>query len=235
MALTFIIKLFESDFMRLIKTIRQLGRGLMRLINRAVREQRLFERHPGVIFADDVLVVGADRFFPGKDVFIDRRAYLNCAGGSWNENAGFIKIGDNSEIGPYAVLWGAGGITIGNNVHIGAHVSITAHEARQIPAEQTNVRQPLKFEFAPVVIEDNTLICSGAVIVPGVHIGHHVMIGGGSVVTKDIPPYALAVGCPAKVIRFVNEGPDPNSTAGSIGGWDPLNLPSSGGMPQFRT
>jgi len=213
---------------QLIKTLRQLSRGLTLLINRTIRQQELFDRFPGVIFGDDVLLLGASKFFPGKGVFIDHRAYLNCAGGSWNQHAGFIKVGDNSEIGPYSVLWGAGGITIGTNVHIGAHVSITAHEARQVLPNQTDAWQPLSFEFAPVVIEDHALICSGALIVPGVRIGHHAMIGGGSVVTKDIPPYALAVGCPAKVIRFSNEAPKPDSATDSIvGGWDPLNLPAS--------
>jgi UDP-2-acetamido-3-amino-2,3-dideoxy-glucuronate N-acetyltransferase len=113
-------------------------------------------------------------------------------------------MGDNVEIGPYSVIWGAGGVTIGNNVHVGAHVSITAHEARQIDPARNDVFAPLHFDFAPVVIEDHVLVCSGAQIVPGVRIGHHAMIGGGAVVVDDIPPYALAVGCPARVVRFSN-------------------------------
>ena len=115
-------------------------------------------------------------------------------------------MGDNVEIGPYSVLWGAGGITIGNNVHIGAHVAITAHESRQIEASRTEVFGPLTFDFDPVVIEDHVLICSGTQIIPGVRIGHHAMIGAGAVVISDIPPYALAVGCPARVVRYSNVG-----------------------------
>lgn len=113
-------------------------------------------------------------------------------------------MGDNVEIGPHSVLWGAGGITIGSNVHIGANVNITAHEARQVDPNRTDAMADLEFDFAPVVIEDHVLICSGAQIVPGVRIGHHAMIGGGAVVVGDIPPFALAVGSPARPIRYTN-------------------------------
>lgn len=178
-------------------------RAFRRLIRKAESEVHLHERFPHVRFGDDVLIVGVDKFFPEGDAFLDHRAYLNCAGGDWNNNSGYIRLGQNVEIGPYAALWGAGGITIGNNVHIGAHVSITAHEAKQVQPDSLDVNKPLDMEFDPVVIEDHVLLCSGTVVIPGVRIGHHAMIGGGAVVVGDIPPYALAVGCPARVIRML--------------------------------
>lgn len=180
-------------------------RSVGALVRTAYREQALRERFPGVKMAEGVMIRGESSFEPGKGVFLDRRCYLNCAGGSWSGRRGFIKIGDNSEVGPYSVLWGAGGITIGNNVHIGAHVSITAHEALHVKPDDVDVWKPLDFYFEPVVIDDHTLICSGTVIIPGVHIGHHAMIGGGAIVIDDIPPYALAVGCPARVVRRLRE------------------------------
>ncbi|MBC5824402.1 MAG: acyltransferase [Candidatus Eremiobacteraeota bacterium] len=172
-------------------------------------DRQLRSRFPDIRLAEGVIVKAPHRLFAGKDLLLDVRAYLNCAGGEWNDNSGYIRLGDNVEIGPYSVLWGAGGITMGNDVHIGAHVSITAHEAKQIRPENVDVFKPLDMEFAPVIIEDHVLVCSGSVIIPGVTIGHHAMIGGGAVVTRDIPPYALAVGCPARVIRFSNaeQGP----------------------------
>ncbi|MDQ2680097.1 MAG: acyltransferase [Candidatus Eremiobacteraeota bacterium] len=163
-------------------------------------EGRFRRRHSDAIIADGVLLSGVDRISAGSRLFLDHRAYLNT--GTLNNRGGFIRMGDNVEIGPYAVLWGAGGITIGNNVHIGAHVSITAHEALHMNPERVDVFEPLEFEFAPVVIEDHVLVCSGAQIIPGVRIGHHAMIGGGAVVVRDVPPYALAVGCPARVIKY---------------------------------
>jgi len=176
-------------------------RALGALLRSTYRDQQLRDRFPGVTISEGVIIKGEQSFYPGKAVLLDRRCYLNCVGGDWSGHRGFIKLGDNSEVGPYSVLWGAGGITIGNNVHIGAHVSITAHEAEHVRPDQTDVWRPLDFYFEPVTIEDHTLVCSGAVIVPGVTIGHHSMIGGGAVVTEDIPPYSLAVGCPARVIR----------------------------------
>jgi acetyltransferase-like isoleucine patch superfamily enzyme len=180
-------------------------RALGDLVRQAYRDREMRDRFRSVKFNEGVVIKGPQSFYPGKGVLLDRRCYLNCTGGEWSGKSGFIKIGDNSEVGPYSVLWGAGGITIGNNVHIGAHVSITAHEAEHIRPDQTDVWKPLDFYFEPVVIEDHTLVCSGTVIIPGVTIGHHSMVGGGAVVIGDIPPYSLAVGCPARIVRRLRD------------------------------
>lgn len=174
-------------------------RGVLR---RFVKPNDLRKRFPGVSMAEGVIITGADKFYPGARCSIDVRAYLNCAGGSWNNNSGYIRTGDNCEIGPYSVLWGAGGITLGNNVHLGAHVHITAHESL-VPKQGDDVFKPLDFKFLPVVIEDHVLVSSGAIVIPGVRIGHHTQIGAGSVVTTDIPPYSIAVGSPARVIKTI--------------------------------
>lgn len=178
-------------------TFSYLLRKFRRFLARELSEVAFARRYPDATIAEGVLLYGAGRITAGKKLFLDRRAYLNT--GTLNGGRGYIKMGDNVEIGPYCVFWGAGGIEIGNNVHIGAHVSITAHEALQVPAGRGE--GPLDFEYAPVIIEDCTLVCSGTTIVPGVRIGHHSMIGAGAVVVSDIPPYSLAVGCPARVIR----------------------------------
>ena len=57
------------------------------------------------------------------------------------------------------------------------------------------------FTSGPVIIEDNVWIGEGAMIMPNVHIGKGSIIAANSVVTKDIPPYSIAAGVPAKVIR----------------------------------
>jgi acetyltransferase-like isoleucine patch superfamily enzyme len=54
----------------------------------------------------------------------------------------------------------------------------------------------------PVTIEDDVWIGSNAIILPGVRIGKGSVIGAGSIVTSDIPPYALAYGTPAKVMKY---------------------------------
>jgi acetyltransferase-like isoleucine patch superfamily enzyme len=160
------------------------------------RQRMLLGDH--VRTASGVLIRGADRITAGRGVFIDQRAYLNC--GNIAGKRGFITIGDYVEIGPYSVLWGGGGIQIGSNVHMGAHVHITSQQGRRVPASQTDPSVPLPVDCAPVRIEDHVLIYSGAIIVPGVTIGHHATIAAGAVVIDDIPPYALAAGTPARVI-----------------------------------
>jgi len=57
----------------------------------------------------------------------------------------------------------------------------------------------------PVVIGDDVLIGTRAIILPGVKIGSGTIIGAGAVVTKDVPDYAIVGGCPAKILKYRNE------------------------------
>ncbi len=168
-------------------------------IREAISNEVERRRLPQVHYASGVIVRGAQSITTGKNCFFDHRSFLNC-----NGKGGFIHLGDNVEVGPYTVLWGGGGITIGSNVHIGTHVHITSMEGCQVPAEQTDTFEPLEIVRAPVTIGDHVLIYSHAVIVPGVTIGHHAAIGAGAVVVEDVPPYALVGGVPARVIRYNN-------------------------------
>ncbi len=158
-------------------------------------EAELRAAYPEVIFGAKVTVRGMERVRMGRGTFLDHGAYLNPS--TVNNSRGFIHIGDNVEIGPYTVLWGGGGLMIGNNVHMGAHVHITTQQGRPIPLSQTETL-PLPVDVAPVTIEDHVLIYSGAIIVPGVRIGHHAVIAAGAVVVNDVEPGALVGGVPAR-------------------------------------
>lgn len=92
-------------------------------------------------------------------------------------------------------------ITIGKNVWITAGCQLLCH---QRDLSQYKVGQPVMdcpLKYAPITIKDGAHIGIGSIIMPGVTIGEGAVIGAGSVVTKDIPPYCVAVGVPAKVIR----------------------------------
>ena len=176
-----------------------LRRFLRELVDDEVQRRAL----PHVHFATGVIVRGAGYIKAGKDVFVDHRAYLNV--NNVNGEPGSITLGDNVEIGPFSVIWGGGGVTLGSDVHLGAHVHITSMEGEQVPAESFDPRKRLGINRAPVVIGNHVLICSNAVVVPGVTIGHHAMVGAGAVVTEDVPAYALVAGVPARIVRYNNE------------------------------
>jgi acetyltransferase-like isoleucine patch superfamily enzyme len=108
-------------------------------------------------------------------------------------------IGSGTWIGQQCFLHSAGGLTIGEEVGVGIGVKIITSRHADEGIEKPIIRSRL--EFGPVVIEDHVDLGIGAIILPGVRIGRGAQIGAGSVVTKDVPPYAVAAGVPARVLR----------------------------------
>lgn len=114
-----------------------------------------------------------------------------------------IEIGDNTYIGPYTCITGPGTITIGKDCLIGAHTGIFANnhifaDPQQLIREQGVTRKG-------VLIEDDCWLGTKVSVLDGVTIGRGSVIGAGAVVTKNIPPYSVAVGVPAKVIAYRGE------------------------------
>lgn len=114
-----------------------------------------------------------------------------------------ILIGNHCEIGPQSHITAINRIVIGNNVLTGPRVLITDNAHGESNIEQLDLApkyRPL-FTPGPVIIDDNVWIGEGAMVMPNVHIGKGSIIAANSVVTKDIPPYSIVAGIPAKVIR----------------------------------
>jgi acetyltransferase-like isoleucine patch superfamily enzyme len=92
-------------------------------------------------------------------------------------------------------MWGGGGIEIGENVLIAAHVAITS---------QTHDTGAPLYKYSSVAkkvcIEDNVWIGTHAVILPGIRIGRNAIIGAGTVVTKNVPANDIVIGIPARTI-----------------------------------
>ena len=110
-------------------------------------------------------------------------------------------------------------ITIGDHTFINYGSSISAHKRVAIGRHcllghytlifdnnEHDLRQHMLPPSDPVVIEDHVWIGSRVCILPGVRVGHHSAVGAGSIVTTDIPPYCLAVGNPARVVRSIEPG-----------------------------
>ena len=114
-----------------------------------------------------------------------------------NNAVGDLVIGNNTRVGIGNTIIGP--VTILDNVNIGQNVTICG-----LDHDYTNPTIPTNeqgIEIRPILIESNVWIGTNSVILSGVHIGQYSFVGAGSIVTKDIPPYTVAVGNPAKIIK----------------------------------
>jgi len=129
----------------------------------------------------------------GNNSYLDTASYIRLYGGE-------IEVGNNFYLGPFSVLYGHGGLKIGDNVLIASHVTV-------IPANHkfSELDTPIRTQGETTIgieIGNDVWIGTGVKILDGVKIGDGCVIGAGSVVTKSLPSYAVSVGCPAKVIKF---------------------------------
>jgi acetyltransferase-like isoleucine patch superfamily enzyme len=108
---------------------------------------------------------------------------------------GSIKIANNVAINSFAKIFAHGGVTIGAYSQLGPGVLVTT--------TTHDYGNNMETAFKQVTIGEWVWIGGNAVILPGVTLGDHVVIGAGSVVTKDIPSYSVAVGNPARIIKTV--------------------------------
>lgn len=115
------------------------------------------------------------------------------------EYRGNLRVGRNSTWNWGCWINALGGIQIGSNVIIGPYCIIHSANHRFDDVDKPITNQG--YEKASVKIDDNCWLAANVIVLPGVTVGKGCVIGAGSVVTKDIPPYSVAVGNPAKVIR----------------------------------
>jgi acetyltransferase-like isoleucine patch superfamily enzyme len=133
----------------------------------------------------------------GSNTSVDHNLWLSC--GQAPDSEGYFEIGDCSYIGPNAVMGAGGSIVIGNHVLMGPNVTITAEShVFDDPGARID-EQGVRHEG--IVIEDDCWIGGGATVLGGVRIGRGSVIGARALVTQSIPPYSVAVGVPARVIR----------------------------------
>jgi acetyltransferase-like isoleucine patch superfamily enzyme len=108
-----------------------------------------------------------------------------------------LEIGNYVSLGTYVHMWCEGGIKIGHRVLIGSHTAITSvtHDYQQQDMRKNVIHKQ-------VVIEDDVWIGTHSVILPGITIGRGSVIGANSVVTKDVEPYSIVFGSPAKHSKY---------------------------------
>lgn len=129
----------------------------------------------------------------GDDCQLNRGLELNPWGGS-------IVIDDRVWIGPYVVIYGHGGVFIGKHCLISMHCRILSSN-HTIPPIGIPIRS-MPDVLKPTVIEDDVWLGAGATVLAGVRLHQGAIVGAGAVVAHDIPANAIAVGVPARVIRY---------------------------------
>ncbi|GAA3975329.1 DapH/DapD/GlmU-related protein [Mucilaginibacter dorajii] len=132
----------------------------------------------------------------GAGAELSRGVILKAYGGN-------INIGKNVFLGEYVTIYGHGGVEIGENTLIAMHTCIVSSN-HTIPSQGTLIRSQPDI-LLPVKIGSDVWIGAGAKILGDVTIGNGCVIGAGSVVTKSLPPYSIAVGAPARITGHRHE------------------------------
>lgn len=133
----------------------------------------------------------------GDFVTIANGAHLGASGVIAEPGVG-ISVGARTSIGAYNVIWGQGGVTIGEGCLLGPNVVIVS-EDHEFADSSLEIRLQGHRRGA-IIIGNDCWLGSGVVVTRGVTIGDGCVIGANSVVTMDLPPYSVAVGAPARVV-----------------------------------
>lgn len=162
----------------------------------------------GVVIEPGVLIFHPENVELGDGVYVGHDTILK------GYHRGRMVIGAGTWVGQQCFFHSAGGLSIGRNVGVGPGVKIitSAHAEEGLAKPILHSR----VEFSPVRIEDDADLGVGAIILPGVTVGRGAQVGAGSVVTRDVAPYAVVAGSPARLLR-VREGAASGAASGAGG------------------
>ena len=171
--------------------------------------QNVVLRHPHKIFIGDDVVIddnccldakGADNrgITIGTGVFVGRNTILSCKNGD-------IEIDDRANIGFNCEIFSGGHVRLGKNTLVAAYTYLVGgdhlHDRTDVPVlDQGRVAQGIE-------VDDNVWLGAHVVIADGARVGRDAIIGAGAVVRGEIPPFQIAAGVPARVIRDRRTGP----------------------------
>ena len=154
-------------------------------------------RHPNQLKGMQYISVGKNTQFE-RGVILTAWKRENTS-----KNTPSITIGDNCNINEFNHITACRQITIGDNLLTGRYVYISDNSHGSSKYEELLLhphKRPLHVK-GPVVIGNNVWICEHACILSGVTIGDGAIIAANAVVTHDVPPYCIAAGIPAKVVK----------------------------------
>jgi acetyltransferase-like isoleucine patch superfamily enzyme len=139
----------------------------------------------------------------GDRCTVGRGAMISPTGILGGEPGDGLRMGDNANIGHYAIIGCSGFIEIGARVLMGPHVCLIAENHVIDDPDLTLKEQGV--ERAPIVIEDDVWLGSGAIVVAGVTVGRGSVVAAGAVVTEDVRPGSIVAGVPARLVRSRGE------------------------------
>ena len=139
-----------------------------------------------------------------KQLFRSTGQNVNVEHGAYFGSGHLIEIGNNSGLGVNCHV--PADIRIGKDVMMGPEVLIIGqNQNHRIDDLTIPMRLQGYKESLPVVIEDDVFLGARVIVLPGIRIGSGAVIGAGAIVTKDVPPFAICVGNPARIVRYRNE------------------------------
>jgi acetyltransferase-like isoleucine patch superfamily enzyme len=182
---------------------------MLRRVGR-VECERSVRVEPGVVFEGSGDIRLADRSVlrrgvrlragdPAASISVGRHCDLDRDVDIRTHRDGHVEIGDHVYIGPFTCLSGRN-ISVGHNCLIASHVSIYANNH-----VFSDARVPIRTQghtYKGIAIDDDVWVGSGVRLADGVRLGTGCVVGAGAVVTQDVPPLAVAVGVPARVIGY---------------------------------
>ncbi|MCF8297954.1 MAG: hypothetical protein K9J13_10455 [Saprospiraceae bacterium] len=158
---------------------------------------------PKVILANNIIIGSYAKI---NNISIGDNSHIETGVICTGYGEGKIEIGRESYIGVYNILDWSSKISIGNYVHIaGPSTGIWTHSSvgQAITGLSLRNKDPKYRPTAQISIQDNVYIGGNCTIYPGITIGHHSIVTPNSVVTKDIKPYSMVGGVPAKFIKNI--------------------------------
>jgi maltose O-acetyltransferase len=123
---------------------------------------------------------------------------VNVEHGAWFGSGRGIRLGERSDLGMDSLIIGP--LAVGRDVMMGPRCILLASSHAFASVDLPMNAQGFA-EDRPIVIEDDVWVGAGAIVLPGVRIGTGSVVGAGSVVTKDVPPWTVVAGNPARVVR----------------------------------
>ncbi len=189
-------------------------RGLLYRLVMPIKGWAAIERNVRLRFANNIHL--------SHGVYLDENTYLHATPGGIHIGPGTIvmhgavlhvynfrgmpqsgiRIGRDSLIGEYCVIRGQGGVTIGDRVYTSPFTQLIAVNHVFDDPNRPFVEQGITAEG--IVVEDDVWLGAGAIITDGVRIGRGAVVAAGAVVTKDVPPYTVVGGVPARVIKEID-------------------------------